>query len=355
MRRPLGSSRHALSHRVAHHLPHDLGGHGLRLCDRDANVGDDRTLDCVAAVLLVERHLVHQRIELEATRHVHRQVVRREALRYPLDLRAIKLRLDAQPHHHLRLRDAADGDALTVHVGGRLESLDRVADGVPPVESGADARLPLVERNHLGLAAYRVVHDLLNQLGVEGHHALRVRLEQVEERRDADHAHLDRLRDAFHKLPRRERPQQIHVGVHDNGLVEGANQVLPCRHVDRRLAANARIDHRCRRRRDLHHGHTSHERGRHVAYKIADDTSAERNHDRVTVAAVLQHEVFDRRLRLAALAPLTCGHLIRQKQFAIIGGLDRRSMEFRGGRMLHGEAEGQKGPDQLLAVQRPHI
>ena len=50
--------------RLGHNRFHELLVDGLRVCDGDADVGDDGAADGVAQVLLVERHLLHEHADL---------------------------------------------------------------------------------------------------------------------------------------------------------------------------------------------------------------------------------------------------------------------------------------------------
>eukprot|EP00964_Phaeocystis_antarctica_P015705 scaffold8700_cov62-Phaeocystis_antarctica.AAC.7 len=278
--------------RLGHDRLHELLVDGLRVCDGDADVGDDGAADGVAQILLVERHLLHEGADLEVARHVDGQPVRGEAARDALDLLAAEAAV-AHAQRELCLDDATNGHALTVHERGRLEGLDGVAHRVAPVERAAQAGLALVGGHDLGLTAHGIVDALLDERSLQGHDASRLGLQRLEERGQPDAAHLDRLRDALDQLPPAERHQAVEVCVHDVRLVEGADEILAGGHVDRRLTTDARVDHRRARGRHLDVRHAAHVGRRHVPDEVANHTAAQREHAGVPIAEVLQHEVLD--------------------------------------------------------------
>lgn len=63
------------------------------------------------------------------------------------------------------------------------------------------------------------------------------------------------------------------VTGHAPWLVEGAHQVLAARHVDGRLAADGRVEHRHHRGRHLHHRHAAHVRRRDIPSQVADHSA----------------------------------------------------------------------------------
>ena len=67
--------------------------------------------------------------------------------------------------------------------------------------------------------------------------------------------------------------------------MEGADQVLAGRQVDRGLAADRGIDHRQQGGRQLHEANAAHPAGRGETGKIANDAAAEREHGNVAAGA----------------------------------------------------------------------
>jgi hypothetical protein len=69
-------------------------------------------------------------------------------------------------------------------------------------------------------------------------------------------------------------------------MLRTTDQVLARWDVDGSLATDTRIDHRHGGRGHLDERHSAHVRRRNESYQIADDTTSERDHTGVAVAAV---------------------------------------------------------------------
>ena len=141
------------------------------------------------------------------------------------------------------------------------EALERVAEGVAEIEQRALALLDLVggDDARLGGAARR---DRLQPRRPAGEHRAPVAFEPGEEVAVADQAVFGHLGVAGAELARAQRVEDAGVGEHQRRLVEGADQVLAERRIDRRLAADAGIDLGEQGRRDLHEAHAAPQRSR---------------------------------------------------------------------------------------------
>ena len=113
---------------------------------------------------------------------------------------------------------------------------------------------------------------------VAGQQRVDVRLEPAEEMRVEDRAVLHHLGEAGAQFAVGQGAQHGGVGDHRARRMEGADQVLALRQVDRGLAADRGVDHRQQCRRQLHAVDAAHPAGRGEAGQIADHATAERDH-----------------------------------------------------------------------------
>ncbi len=135
--------------------------------------------------------------------------------------------------------------------------------------------LALVLGDDLGLHLHRAADGVRQRRGVAGQHARAVGLQPGEERRIAQQAVLDDLGVAAAHLARRQAVEHVQVGQHQPRLVEGADQVLAARRIDRGLAADRGVDLGQQGGRDLHEVDAALvDRGREAG-EIADHAAAE--------------------------------------------------------------------------------
>ncbi|MBI2563107.1 MAG: hypothetical protein HYW08_12110 [candidate division NC10 bacterium] len=168
------------------------------------------------------------------------------------------------------------GDGLPVGDGpipqGRLH---RVAHGVPEVQHGARAGLPLVGLDDPGLDRAGPPDDFLERTGIPCQDALGLPLQSLEQHRVGDHAVLDHLGQAGAELPLRKRPQGQDVRHHQVRLVERAHQVLPLRQVHPRLAPHAAVHLGQQRGGEIDEGDPAVESRRHEPGEVPDDSPAQ--------------------------------------------------------------------------------
>ncbi len=107
----------------------------------------------------------------------------------------------------------------------------------------------------------------------------------------AEQAVLDDFGITTADFARGQGRQNIEVAKHQTRLPESADQVLALLMVDRRLAADRRIDLGQDGCRDLDEVDTAHIDGAGKARQVADDAAAERDDDVLAVEAGLQHGV----------------------------------------------------------------
>ena len=113
--------------------------------------------------------------------------------------------------------------------------------------------------------------------------------------------------------------------------MEGADEILARRRIDRRLAANRRIDLREQRRRHLDELAAAPQDAGGKAGQVADDTAAERHHRVAALHPQLQQplgEVFERRPVLGGFAGRQDDLVNRQTRRRQPGG-ERRQVQCR--------------------------
>jgi hypothetical protein len=144
-----------------------------------------------------------------------------------------------------------------LEAGGRL---DRMAERVPKVQrdtAGRARAFTLVGEHHVHLGHRAPLDELgdvapLDRARVTAGDGVAARLQQLEEPLVAEDRHLHGFPERRPSMPCREGGEERHID-HDVGrLVEGTDQVLPLGQVDRRLAADGRIDLGDEGRRDVH-------------------------------------------------------------------------------------------------------
>ena len=112
-----------------------------------------------------------------------------------------------------------------------------MAERVAEIEQRAVALLGLVTRHHGGLRHAGVAYRRA-QSGSKREHAAPVLFQPAEEFGVVDQPVLGDLRIAGAELARIERRQDPGIGQHQRGLIEGADEILAVRRIDRRLAAD---------------------------------------------------------------------------------------------------------------------
>ena len=205
--------------------------------------------------------------------------------------------------------DHAHRDRLAMEqaLGEAGFSLERVAEGVTEVEErAAAARLALVLRDDRRLHAATVRDGMDLRGAVSGKERGAVALAPREEIRVAEQAVFHDLCIAGAHFAGAERIEKFGIDEHARRLVEGADEVLARCSIDRRLAADRRIDLREQRRRDLHEFAAAPRDGSGKAGEIADDAAAERD-NRITPFHACGKNALDERFeRPPILGRLAC-------------------------------------------------
>jgi len=126
-------------------------------------------------------------------------------------------------------------------------------------------------------------------------HGAPVAFEPGEKVAVADQAVFGHLGVAGAELARAQRVEDAGVGEHQRRLVEGADEILAQRRIDRRLAADAGIDLGEQGRRDLDEAHAAPQRRGAEASEIADDAAAERDDEVAPLDPRLDQRIADPR------------------------------------------------------------
>ena len=198
--------------------------------------------------------------------------------------------------------------------GGFLEAqfrLDGVAEGVTKIQQGPspgfllvlgdDGRLDLDRADDRPLQCRRITR---------GSDSPRTG-QPVEEVRIADQPVLQDLGPAGAQLERRQGRQDIDVGQDEARLMEGPDQILAARRVDRGLAPDRGIDLGQKGRRHLHEVDAAHVERCRQPRQIADDAAAQGDDHVLAVQPLGQqpvHQPFQFRKRLGRLACRDCRH-----------------------------------------------
>ena len=158
---------------------------------------------------------------------------------------ALRILTGAEPlaHGEVEGLDHADGHRLAMQQAAVIAALrlQRVAEGVAEVQQGALVVLALVRRHDLGLGTATAGHRLLPRRRIARDDSGTVDLQPLEEVPVTQQAVLHHLRIAGQHLALGQAVQRAGIGQHQRGLVEGADQVLALRRVDRGLAAHGTV------------------------------------------------------------------------------------------------------------------
>ena len=170
-----------------------------------------------------------------------------------------------------------------------------MGERVAEVEDRASSAVERVGETDAGLERGAAPHEL--------------GLRELPERLARQEARLDHLGHAFAPLPLRQRGEERRVEDRPDRPVEGADEVLPLRQVERRLAADRRVDLAEERRRDRDPVDPAEVRGRDEAGDVGRTASAESGDGAAAVERELPPEPLGRRDRLRLLARR---HLVRR-------------------------------------------
>src|SRR2546425_5179865 len=160
-----------------------------------------------------------------------------------------------------------------------------MTEGVAEVEERPHAGFALVLGYDGRLELTGAAHGIHQCAAIAGEELFDIALEPIKERRVERNAVLDHLGEPGAQLAIGKRIEHGDVADHGAGLVEGADQVLASRMIDRRLAPHRGIDLREERGRHLDEGDTALVDGGGEAGEIADDTATERDDKAITTEA----------------------------------------------------------------------
>ena len=208
---------------------------------------------------------------------------------------AEKVRREAAPRRRdARRKGHSDRDRLAVQQAlVTLEHLDGMSERMAEVQNRPKVSLVLVDRHHPGLQARALVDDAQQQLLVAREHTIGLPFEQFEEPRREDRAGLHHLGEAGAILALRQRQERPDVGEHEARLVEGPDEVLAAREVDRRLATDRRVDLRDEGRRNLREGDAAQPGGGGEAGDVAHHAAAERQQRTTALDARLGEAIIE--------------------------------------------------------------
>src|SRR6185437_15404823 len=169
---------------------------------------------------------------------------------------------------------------------------ERVAERMAEIQELALAGLALIDRDdgRLGGAAFE--HRIVPQIGIALDELRHSGLQPIEESAVADEAVFHHLGIAGEKLAPRQGCQRVDIGDDAHRLVEGADEILPMRAVDRGLAADRAVDLREESCWHLHIVDAAQQGCGGKARQIANDAAAERDERRSALDAERQ-DVFD--------------------------------------------------------------
>ena len=183
-----------------------------------------------------------------------------------------------------------------------------MAKGMSVVEDGAKtARLVLVGRDDLSFELATSTDEVFQSLDVAIENRLGVGLQPAEEVRVHDHAVFDDFGQAAFEFAFGQRVERSQVDPNHGRLPERADDVLGLWKVDSGLSADAAIDHRKERRRDLEQSNPTVPRRGQKTSQIADDSPTDGDDHRLTVGAEQSHLLPKAFELLNGLARLTAG------------------------------------------------
>ena len=198
-----------------------------------------------------------------------------------------------QPHAlgDARGADHADRHRLAVQellvAPGRLHP---VPDGVTVVEEGACARLALILGDDAGLDG-RAAGDQL--LGGKGGGVAGAGFEEPDELLVEDEAVLDQFGEAVPEVAGRESGEEVGVAEDEEGLGEGAHEVLADDVVDAGLPADGGIDHAEEARGHVDEGDAAKDGGGGVPAEVGHDAAAEADDEVAALDALAEQPVVD--------------------------------------------------------------
>ena len=172
--------------------------------------------------------------------------------------------------------------------GFRLEGMP---ESVAQIEQGAASGLALVRRHDIGLRLATHGDGMGERVILARQHPRAVLLQPAEEVRPVYQAVFHDLRVAGPEFAVGQGGERGRVGEHETRLVEGADEVLALRRVDRRLASDGAVHLRKQRRGDLHIVYASQQDGRGKSRKVADHTAAERENAAAPVQSGVQQPI----------------------------------------------------------------
>ena len=171
------------------------------------------------------------------------------------------------------------------------DELDRVGEGVAVVEEEAVALLPFVAADDVGLDLDAPGRGRADGVRVAADDSAAGALQVAEQVRGADEGVLGDLGQARLEPPPGVGAGHLDVADHDDGLVDGADQVAAEAQVDRVLAADGGVGLGRQRRRHQAQPHAAVERRRHEAGDVDDGLPAHRDHQVVSVHGVIGERV----------------------------------------------------------------
>ena len=174
------------------------------------------------------------------------------------------------------------------------QALEGMAEGMAEIEQRALALLGLVGDDDARLGG-ATCGDRIGPRRTAGKDFAPAGLQEFKERPIADQAVLDHFRIARAELPLAQRVEAAGIGENEGRLMERPDEIFSVRRVDAGLAADARIDLRQERGRDLDEPHAASQRGCAEAGQIANDPAAERDHDVASFDARRDQRVGDAR------------------------------------------------------------
>ena len=181
--------------------------------------------------------------------------------------------------------------------------LERVADGVAVVQQHAElAEVALVGRHDLRLEGDATGDHRQQHQAIEGQQRIDVLLDLLDQARGDGLARHERTLDhrVFHDFGEGSAPlalgfvaQQRRIGPREARVVERAHEIARALVVERRLAADRRVDHAFERRGDLHERDATHVGRGHESAEVVDRVAADDQHDVFAPHAQLEQPVVE--------------------------------------------------------------
>ncbi len=201
-----------------------------------------------------------------------------------------------------------------------------MAEGVAKVQERTLALLGLVTADDAGFHLDRPGHGAQAGRLVAGAQRGAFGFKPVEEGGVAEKAVLHHLAIARQKVAVGQGVEDVDVGQHQAGLVEGADEVLALRGVDPGLAADGTVDLRQKRGRQLHEADAPAQDSGGKAHKVADHATA-KGQDHILAFHLLLQQPFG----------------AAGKVLPVLRPLPRRQGQRRRGNPFGGQCLGQSG------------